>query len=89
MQKNALFMQTSCGWFFDDLAGIETVQIMMYACRAMQLARDVTGMNFEPEFIRYLEKGFSNLAHLGNGGDIDTKYVKTAILYHRTGFLAC
>uniref|UniRef100_UPI001BD47B20 DUF3536 domain-containing protein n=1 Tax=Methanospirillum sp. TaxID=45200 RepID=UPI001BD47B20 len=42
MQKNSLFMQTSCGWFFDDLAGIETIQILLYACRAIQLARDVT-----------------------------------------------
>ncbi len=79
LQKNALFMQTSCGWFFDDLAGIETVQVMMYACRAMQLARDVTGQDLEPDFIRYLEKGASNLPNLGTGGDIYTKYVKTAI----------
>jgi len=79
MQKNALFMQTSCGWFFDDIAGIETVQVMMYACRAMQLSRDVTGTDFEPEFIRILERASSNMPNLGNGGDIYKKYVKTAV----------
>lgn len=79
MQKNALFMQTSCGWFFDDLAGIETVQIMMYACRAMQIARDVTGTDPETEFITLLEKAESNLPAIGNGGEIYKKYVKTSI----------
>ena len=29
-------MYTSCGWFFDNLTGIETVQIMQYAARAMR-----------------------------------------------------
>ena len=79
MQKSALFMQTSCGWFFDDLAGIETIQILMYACRAIQLAKDVTKIDLEPDFIRYLENASSNFASLGNGGDIYKKYVKTAI----------
>ena len=80
MQKNVLFMQTSCGWFFDDLAGIETIQILLYACRAIQLARDVTGNDLEPEFISHLKKASSNLSSLGNGADIYTNYVKTAVL---------
>ena len=37
MQRNAMLMYTSCGWFFDNMCGIETVQIMEYAARAMQL----------------------------------------------------
>jgi alpha-amylase/alpha-mannosidase (GH57 family) len=36
-QRNALLMYTSCGWFFNDLAGIETVQILRYAARAVDL----------------------------------------------------
>ncbi|HQC00363.1 MAG TPA: DUF3536 domain-containing protein [Methanospirillum sp.] len=79
MQKNSLFMQTSCGWFFDDLAGIETIQILLYACRAIQLARDVTGDDLEPGFISHLKKASSNLSSLGNGADIYTNYVKTAV----------
>ena len=79
MQKNSLFMQTSCGWFFDDLAGIETIQILLYACRAIQLARDVTGDDLEPGFISHLKKASSNLSSLGNGADIYTNFVKTAV----------
>ena len=38
IQRQALLMYTSCGWFFSEISGIETVQIMKYAARAMQLA---------------------------------------------------
>jgi len=79
MQKNSLFMQTSCGWFFDDLAGIETIQILMYACRAIQISRDITGVDLEPDFLTQLSKATSNLSTLGNGKDIYEKYVQTSI----------
>jgi len=39
MQRNAMLMFTSCGWFFDDISGIETRQILRYAGRALDLAR--------------------------------------------------
>ena len=39
MQRHAQLMYTSCGWFFDDISGIETVQIIAYAARVLQLAR--------------------------------------------------
>ena len=62
MQRNGMLMYTSCGWFFEDISGIESVQVMRYACRAMQLAREVAGAEFEPEFIHILEKSPGNLA---------------------------
>ena len=37
MQRHAMLMYTSCGWFFNDLAGIETIQVLQYAGRAVQL----------------------------------------------------
>src|SRR3546814_11205830 len=40
-QRFGLLMYTSCGWFFHDIAGIETVQILRYAARAMALYRKV------------------------------------------------
>ena len=43
MQRHAQLMYTSCGWFFDDISGIETVQIIAYAARVLQLAREVFG----------------------------------------------
>ena len=41
MQRHAMLMYTSCGWFFDELSGLETVQVIHYAGRALQLARAV------------------------------------------------
>lgn len=82
MERHALLMFTSCGWFFDDIGGIESVQVMMYACRAMQLAREISGTDPEPEFITRLSQARSNLPGLGTGADIYTTYVKTAAIDH-------
>ena len=43
LQRHAMLMYTSCGWFFDELSGIETVQVIQYAARALQLAQELTG----------------------------------------------
>ena len=45
MQRHAMLMYTSCGWFFDEISGIETVQVMMYAARAMQLAKNYSTLD--------------------------------------------
>jgi alpha-amylase/alpha-mannosidase (GH57 family) len=66
LQRHALLMFTSCGWFFNEVSGIETVQVMQYAARAMQLAVELFQADFEPEFMRRLERAPSNLAELGN-----------------------
>jgi hypothetical protein len=61
MQRHAMLMYTSCGWFFNDVAGIETVQVLQYAGRAAQLAEEVFGDPVEPELLRRLEMAKSNL----------------------------
>lgn len=66
MQRHGLFMFTSCGWFFDEISGIETTQILRYAARAIQLAREF-GEDLEEGFLGILEKAPSNLPALGNG----------------------
>jgi hypothetical protein len=38
LERNALRMFTSCGWFFNDVGGIETVIDLRYAARAVELA---------------------------------------------------
>ncbi|MHB9156179.1 MAG: DUF3536 domain-containing protein, partial [Endomicrobiales bacterium] len=48
MQRNAMLMYTSCGWFFDEISGIETVQVLQYACRAIQLSQELSGISPEP-----------------------------------------
>ncbi|MEO0790364.1 MAG: DUF3536 domain-containing protein [Bacteroidota bacterium] len=50
MQRHAMLMYTSCGWFFNEVSGIETLQILQYALRALHLARVITGQSYETEF---------------------------------------
>jgi len=78
MQRNALLMYTSCGWFFDKVTGIETVQIMKYAARAIQLCRDVHNVNLEPEFKDILERVPTNSHESANGKDVYQAYVEPA-----------
>jgi alpha-amylase/alpha-mannosidase (GH57 family) len=75
MQRNALLMYTSCGWFFDEVSGIETVQILQYACRAIQLLHQTVGADFEEEFIRRLDQAPSNIPSLENAGNVYRRYV--------------
>jgi alpha-amylase/alpha-mannosidase (GH57 family) len=75
MQKNALYMYTSCGWFFDELSGIETIQILQYANRVIHLAENLTGYNLEDEFVKRLQPALSNKPELGNGRGVYDKYV--------------
>ncbi len=74
MQRHAMLMFTSCGWFFDEISGLETTQILKYACRAIQLGC-LLGQEFEGEFVRDLEKAPSNLQKYGNGRGVWEKAV--------------
>ena len=75
MQKHSLYMQTSCGWFFNDLSGIETVQILQYANRGIQLAEDESESKLETKFLELLATAKSNITDHGTGADIYKKWV--------------
>jgi alpha-amylase/alpha-mannosidase (GH57 family) len=78
MQRNAMLMYTSCGWFFDHVTGIETVQVIKYAARAIQLCRDVQKEDLDPEFKNMLERIPTNNHELRNGRDVYHAYVEPA-----------
>jgi alpha-amylase/alpha-mannosidase (GH57 family) len=75
MQRNALLMYTSCGWFFDEVSGIETTQVMQYACRVIQLANQLAGISLDDEFLKRLALAPSNVPTYENASVIYTKYV--------------
>ncbi len=77
MQRNALLMYTSCGWFFDEISGLETTQCLRYAARAMQLARHFQ-QDDEKEFVAILEKAPSNLPQFKNGRGVWEQLVRPA-----------
>ena len=78
LQRNALLMYTSCGWFFDDLAGIETIEILQFAGRAIQLAQDLFGDSLETNFVRRLAAAKSNVAEEGDGARVYDRRVRSA-----------
>jgi alpha-amylase/alpha-mannosidase (GH57 family) len=70
LQRHAMLMYTSCGWFFNEVSGIETVQVLQYAGRVVQLAEKLSGKSLEEGFLQRLELAESNLPESLNGRQI-------------------
>ncbi len=78
MQRHLMLMYTSCGWFFDEISGLETVQILRYAARAIQLASEHGSRDLEEEFINRLSRAPGNVREFGNGALVYRKLVLPA-----------
>jgi alpha-amylase/alpha-mannosidase (GH57 family) len=76
MQKFAMFMFTSCGWFFSEISGIEATQILQYAARAIELAEEISGKSIEENFVSKLELAQSNVPEFKNGKGVWEMLVK-------------
>ncbi len=78
LERHTQLMYTSCGWFFDEISGIETVQIIAYAGRVLQLARKLfgeAGAALEPRFLEILSHAKSNVPEIGDGAEVYLRYV--------------
>ena len=80
LQRFAMLMYTSCGWFFNELSGIETVQVLQYAGRVVQLATALFQESPEEDFLKALELAQSNIPHQGNGRAIFEQHVRPAVV---------
>jgi alpha-amylase/alpha-mannosidase (GH57 family) len=84
MQRHAMLMYTSCGWFFDEISGIESGQVIAYAGRVIQLAQKLSsqedGEAMESGFLERLSEAKSNLPEHGDGAQIYRKLVQPAIV---------
>ena len=85
LERHEQLMYTSCGWFFDEISGIETVQIIAYACRVIELATLLFAngsdtlpslVSLEDDFVTRLSEAKSNVPEMGDGGAIYLKMVK-------------
>jgi len=76
MQRFSMFMFTSCGWFFSEISGLEAVQILQYAARAIELAEEISGISLEKEFVEKLSLAESNLKKYKNGKVVYNRLVK-------------
>lgn len=79
-QRNAMLMYTSCAWFFADISGIETVQVIKYAARLIQLLQEFTSTDLEKGFLSRLKEAQSNLGKGYHGDDIYLNWVKPFIM---------
>ncbi len=79
MEQDAMLMFTSCGWFHDELCGIETVQCLQYAARAMHLAKQF-GRDFEADFVAVLEEAPSNVAKYRDGRGVWDQLVRPSVV---------
>ena len=76
LQRHSMLMYTSCGWFFNDISGIETEQILLYAGRTIQLAEVLTENSLESHFLMLLALAKSNVSEKGNGAQIYQNVIK-------------
>jgi len=78
LERHTQLMYTSCGWFFDEISGIETVQIIAYAGRVIQLAQNLFGQaaaSLEDDFLALLKEAKSNVPDIGDGAEVYRRYV--------------
>jgi len=78
LQRHLMLMYASCGWFFDELSGPETVQVIQYACRAVQLSQEVLGDQVEDGFLQALAQAKSNIPEHQDGACIYRKFARAA-----------
>ncbi|HUK22542.1 MAG TPA: DUF3536 domain-containing protein [Gemmatimonadales bacterium] len=79
MERNTLRMFTSCGWFFDDLAGLEPLQVLRYAARAIELAGPDAAPGLEAGLLRHLADAQSNDPDAGTGDRVYRERIKPRI----------
>ena len=80
LERHTQLMYTSCGWFFDEISGIETVQIIAYAGRVLQLAAKLfgeAGTDLETNFLAILAKAKSNIPEIADGAEVYRRYVNS------------
>ena len=76
IQRNALLMYTSCGWFFSELSGIETLQIMKYAARVIELMDEFGLPSPRVRFLELMAEAQSNIPEFGNGADLYLRFAE-------------
>ena len=82
LQRMLLLMYTSCGWFFNDISGIETIQILKYAARALDLMEQLGLPSARGRFLEILAAAKSNRPEMGTGADIYRRFAEPVEMAH-------
>jgi hypothetical protein len=78
MQRAAMLMYTSCGWFFTEISGLETVQVMKYAARVLDFMDELDLDVPTGQFLDILSAAKSNIPEMGKGADVYRRFVQPA-----------
>lgn len=70
MARFSILAQTSCGWFFNDISGLESVQVLKYTARTVQMIEELSGKNVERGLLEILGEARSNIPSQGTGADV-------------------
>lgn len=70
LQRHSMSMFTSCGWFFADVAGIEGVQVLRYAARAIDLIEELEQASPREEALTVLDEAKSNDPEAGTAAGL-------------------
>lgn len=76
IQRNALLMYTSCGWFFSELSGIETLQVLRYAARVLELSDELGLPSPRARFLEMMAEARSNIREFGSGADLYLRFAE-------------
>lgn len=77
LQKNALLMYSSCGWFFADISGLEAVLVLKFAGRVLDYFTELGLKSPEKEFLEILAEAKSNRPEMGSGADVFRRWVQS------------
>lgn len=80
IQFNTQLMYTSCGWFFDEVSGIESTQVLKYAARVIQLSKEINGNDLENVFLSKLELIPSNVPEIQNGAQLYKMFIHPSVV---------
>ncbi|MBD3288872.1 DUF3536 domain-containing protein [candidate division KSB1 bacterium] len=80
MQRHAMLMYTSCGWFFAEISGLEATQVLKYAARAIELGNKFSNQDLELKFVAKLDHAKSNFPKIGTGKDIYYNMIKPYVV---------
>ncbi len=76
MERHLQLMYTSCGWFFDEVSGLESSQVIQYAGRAAQLAGELGDGGAEAALVESLRSVPSNLPEIGTAASVYDRFVR-------------
>ncbi len=70
MQRHMMLMYSSCGWFFEDISGVEARILLRQSGRVISVARELLGIDLLGGSVERLREARSNDPEVGDGARV-------------------